>query len=85
MEINYEVFEQALSEANYEDAFHILLHMVDNLDPDSKKADARWTDVVRENLDNKSIKVIEKKFKNLPKEVKKEMENKFEILGAKNE
>lgn len=80
MEINYEIFEKSLSEKNYEDAFHILLHMIDNLDPDAKKADVRWTKAIRKNLDNKTIKEIEKKFKNLPKEVKKEMEKKFESI-----
>ncbi len=80
MEINYETFEQALKEASYENAFHILFYMIDNLDPDAKKADAKWTEVVRNNLDSKTIKEIEKNFKKLPREKKVEIEKKFNSI-----
>jgi len=77
MEINYETFENALKEGNYEDAFHILFRMIDNLDPDSIKADKKWTHAVRSKSDNKRIKAIENKFKALPREKKREIDNKY--------
>lgn len=80
MEINYESFEQALNEENYENAFHILFRMVDNLDPDAKKADAKWTETVRNNIENEDIKQIEKRYKKLPREKKIEIEKKFDLI-----
>ena len=80
MEINYETFKQTLERENYENAFYILFHMVDNLDPDVLKADKLWTETVRENSSNKDIKEIEKKFKSLPREKKKEILEKFDLI-----
>lgn len=80
MEINYESFEKALREGNYEDAFHILFRMIDNLDPDSIKADKKWTKVARRKSNNKEIKVIENEFRGLPREKKKEIESKYDKI-----
>ena len=80
MEINYETFKKTLERENYENAFYMLFHMVDNLDPDVLKADKLWTETVRENSNNEDIKEIEKKFKCLPKEKKKEILNKFDLI-----
>lgn len=77
MEINYDTFERTLKEGNYADAFHILFRMIDNLDPDSIKADKKWTKVVRRNTENETIKKLEIEFKHLPKAKKKEIESKF--------
>ena len=85
MEINYETFEKTLKEGNYADAFHILFRMIDNLDPDSIKADKKWTKVARRKSNNKEIKTIENEFKGLPREKKKDIESKYEeILNNAN-
>jgi hypothetical protein len=83
MEINYDAFQKALSEENYEDAFHILFRMIKNSDPDALKADKKWTKVARKNSDNKTIQKLEKQFKELPREVKKEIYNKYAIITEK--
>lgn len=80
MEINYEAFEKALKEGNYADAFHILFRMIDHLDPDSIKADRRWTKVARRKSNNKEIKAIENEFKGLPREKKKEIQDKYDEI-----
>lgn len=85
MEINYDTFEKALKEGNYEDAFYILFRMIDNMDPDSIKADKKWTKVVRKNTENETIKSLEKEFKHLPKLKKREIERKFyKLQNEKN-
>jgi len=80
MEINYETLRLALERGNYENAFYMLFHMVDNLDPEALNADELWTKTVRENADNKIIKEIEKKFKGLPREKKKEILDKYNLI-----
>jgi len=86
MEINYDTFAQTLQEGNYADAFHILFRMIDNLDPDAIRADKEWTEITRNNSDNKTIKKIEKEFKKLPREKKKEIELKYDqLLSMKEE
>lgn len=77
MEINYETFERTLKEGNYADAFHILFRMIDNLDPNAIKADLRWTRIARKRTDNAEIQALEKEYRELPREKKKEIEDKF--------
>lgn len=81
MQINYDSFKLALKEENYEDAFHILFRMIDNLDPDALKADRKWTQVARKKSDNKTIKKLEKQFQALPREVKKDINTKYDNIG----
>lgn len=85
MEINYDTFVRSLQEENYEDAFHILFRMIDNLDTDALRADREWTETTRNNSDNKTIKKIELEFKKLPREKKKEIESKYEQLVTMEE
>lgn len=85
MAINYETFERTLKEGNYEDAFHILFRMIDNLDPNALKADKKWLRLVRKNSEDKVIQKIEKEYYELPREKKKEMEVKYlELMDLKN-
>jgi len=82
MKLNYQAFRQALLEENYEDAFHILFRMIDNLDPEAIRADRKWTKFVRHRVNNKSIQALEKEFYELPRTKKKEIQDKFNLLNG---
>ena len=83
MEINYDAFKRAIKEENYEDAFYILFHMIDNSDPDAVKADKKWTRIARKNSDNKTIQALETKYRELPRDKKKDIESKYtKLLGV---
>lgn len=80
MKINYKSFKKALKDENYEDAFYILFRMIDNLDPDSVKADKEWTALIRSKKDDVVIKTLEKKIYSLPKKTRNDMELKYQKL-----
>jgi len=80
VKINYKSFKKALKDENYEDAFYILFRMIDNLDPDSVKADKEWTALIRSKKDDVVIKTLEKKIYSLPKKTRNDMELKYQKL-----
>lgn len=85
MDFNYKSFKDQLKEKNYENAFHILIVMINNMDPKSLKADKLWTKVIKENESNEVIRQIEKNFSKAPKRERKDIENKFNKIIEKHD
>lgn len=84
MEITYKKFKSFLKNKDYENAFHILVGMINNLDPNAIKADKLWTKIIKENESSDVIKNIEKKFYSAPKVERKEIENNFNLILDKH-